>query len=276
MKQSTKIAIQGIEGSNHHKVVMDFLGKNTPIIACNKFEEVAEAVVNKEADFGLMAIENSIAGSILPNYQLILENKLKIVQEFYLPIAHHIVALPNQDIEEIKVVKSHQMALYQCSNFFSDYPHIQLMEDVDTALPAKRIAEKKLLQQAALVPEGTAQIFGLEVIQPNIQNHAFNETRFVLLQQQTKQQNKEANKATLYFSLPHQEGSLAEVLISMKQAQMNLTKIQSIPLAESAWAYAFIVDLRFESLEKLNRLIQNLQQKIARICNLGTYKSGRE
>ncbi len=276
MKENNIIAIQGIEGSNHHKVVSDFLGKKTPIITCNKFEEVAKAVVNQEADFGLMAIENSIAGSILPNYQLILENKLEIVQEFYLPIAHHLVALPNQDVQDIKVVKSHQMALYQCSRFFSNYPHIQLMEDVDTALPAKQIAENNLHQQAALVPEGTAQIFGLEVIQPNIQNHAFNETRFVLLQQQTTNQNKEANKATLYFTLPHQEGSLAEVLYSMKEAQMNLTKIQSIPLAESAWAYAFIVDLRFDSIEKLNQLTQNLQQKLECISNLGTYKSGRE
>lgn len=271
-----QIAIQGIEGSNHYKVVHDYLGKNTPILACHKFEEVAKALVNNQVKFGLMAIENSIAGSILPNYHIIIQNQLEIIQEFYMPIAHHLVALPNQSINEIKVVKSHQMALYQCSEFFNRYPHIQLVEDVDTALPAKQIAENKRFHEAALVPEGTAAIFGLEVIQPNLQNQAFNETRFVLLQKKTENQINEVNKATLYFTLPHQEGSLAEALMSMKKVQMNLTKIQSIPLPNSVWNYAFIVDLRFKNQKSLHQLILNLEGKTTHLSILGTYKSGRE
>lgn len=270
-----KIAIQGIEGSNHHKVIRDYFVASTQIQACDTFRQVVDSLVNGQVDAALMAIENSIAGSILPNYRLLIDADLQITQEFYLNICHHLVALPNQSITDITQVKSHQMALHQCGNFFSKYPHIRLIEDVDTALPAKCIALHQEKQTAALVPEGTAELFGLAVIQPNIQDVDNNETRFVLLQKPTTVKVEEANKATLHFELTHQEGSLAEVLVLMKSYNMNLTKIQSIPIAHKTWTYAFIVDVRFQLLNKFQQLIDELQSKTELIQVLGLYKSGR-
>ncbi|MCH8535225.1 MAG: prephenate dehydratase [Flavobacteriaceae bacterium] len=275
MKTGT-IAIQGIKGSNHYKVVRDYFGENTPILACNQFKEVAQAVNQNKVTYGLMAIENSIAGSILPNYQIIIDHNLCIVQEFYLTIAHHLVALPNQNLSDIQQVKSHQMALYQCSDFFSQHPGIQLIDDVDTALPAKIIAEEKIKNTGALVPEGTAELFGLSLIQSNLQNQEFNETRFVLLQKKHKEISVEDNKATLNFTLAHEEGSLAKVLLSMSLAKMNLTKIQSIPDPDTSWAYAFIVDVRLNKLTDFKQLLKKMNQETTNLRVLGTYKSGRK
>jgi prephenate dehydratase len=273
--QNQKIAIQGIEGSNHHKVIRDYFNFGTQIKACATFREVVDSLVNTEVDASLMAIENSIAGSILPNYRLLIDAQLQITQEFYLDIRHHLVALPNQTIAEITQVKSHQMALHQCGMFFSKHPHIRLVEDVDTALPAKQIALQQEKNTAALVPDGTAELYGLQVIQPNIQDVDTNETRFVLLEKPTDTIPIDANKATLHFELKHEEGSLAEVLSSMKKFGMNLTKIQSIPIAHQIWNYAFIVDVLFQDINNFKQLIQVLKTSTEVVQVLGLYKSGR-
>jgi prephenate dehydratase len=273
--QNQIIAIQGIEGSNHHKVIRDFFPKNNRIKACSTFREVVSSLVKNEVNFALMAIENSIAGSILPNYRLLIDANLQITEEFYLNISHNLVALPQQRINDITQVKSHQMALHQCGNFFNKYPHIKLIEDVDTALPAKIIAKKQQLKTAALVPTGTAELFGLEVIEPNIQDVDTNETRFVLLEKNTRKDPAEVNKATLHFELKHERGSLANMLSIMRDLEMNLTKIQSIPIAHKKWNYAFIVDVRFDDLENYKKLIQVLETSTEVVKTLGLYKSGR-
>lgn len=270
-----KIAIQGIEGSNHHKVIRDFFKPNTRIQACTSFRDVVDALVNNQVDASLMALENSIAGSILPNYRLLIDAELQITKEFYLNISHNLVALPNQSLHEITSVKSHQMALHQCSDFFSEHPHIRLIEDADTALPAKQIALQKEKNTAALVPKGTAELFGLEVIQPDVQDVDSNETRFVLLQKPTKRENADANKATLHFELKHEQGSLAKMLSNMADFGMNLTKIQSIPIANKKWNYAFIVDVRFQDINNFHKLIQVLKTTAEVVQILGLYKSGR-
>ena len=275
LMQNQIIAIQGIEGSNHHKVIRDFFPKNNRIKACSTFREVVSSLVKNEVNFALMAIENSIAGSILPNYRLLIDADLQITEEFYLNISHNLVALPQQRINDITQVKSHQMALHQCGNFFNKYPHIRLIEDVDTALPAKLIAQKQQLKTAALVPTGTAELFGLEVIEPNIQDVDTNETRFVLLEKNTRKDPAEVNKATLHFELKHERGSLANMLSIMRDLEMNLTKIQSIPVAHKKWNYAFIVDVRFDDLENYKKLIQVLETSTEVVTTLGLYKSGR-
>lgn len=269
------VAIQGIEGSNHHKVIRDYFEDETQIKACSTFREVVDALVNNQVDASLMAIENSIAGSILPNYRLLIDANLQISQEFYLNISHNLVAMPHQSLSDIKQVKSHQMALHQCGEFFSKHPHIRLIEDVDTALPAKIISNKKQKNVAALVPEGTAELFGLEVIQANIQDVDTNETRFVLLQKSLEAKNSDANKATLHFELKHEHGSLAKILLLMSEHEMNLTKIQSIPIAQKTWTYAFIVDVRFQDITNFHKLIQVLKTTVEVIQILGLYKSGR-
>lgn len=269
------IAIQGIEGSNHHKVIRDFFEAETQIKACSTFREVVDALVNNQVDASLMAIENSIAGSILPNYRLLIDANLQISQEFYLNISHNLVALHHQSLSDIKQVKSHQMALHQCGEFFSKHPHIRLIEDVDTALPAKIISIKKQKNVAALVPEGTAELFGLEVIQANVQDVDTNETRFVLLQKSLEAKNPDANKATLHFELKHEHGSLAKILLHMSEYGMNLTKIQSIPIAQKTWTYAFIVDVRFQDITNFQKLIQVLKTTVEVVQILGLYKSGR-
>ena len=271
----SKIAIQGIEGSNHYKVITDYFNAQTQIKACSTFREVVDALVHNQVDAALMAIENSIAGSILPNYRLLIDANLQITQEFYLNICHNLVALPNQSIEDITQVKSHQMALHQCGEFFNAHPHIRLIEDVDTALPAKVIAENKQKNVAALVPTGTAELFGLTVIQPNIQDVDSNETRFVLLEKSAKTGIENANKATLHFELKHERGSLAVLLAVMHQYQMNLTKIQSIPIAHKKWTYAFIVDVRFTDAENFKKMSQELTSTTEVFQVLGLYKSGR-
>lgn len=270
-----KIAIQGIEGSNHHKVIRDYFGADTPIEACATFRRVVDALVTNQVDAALMAIENSIAGSILPNYRLVIDAQLTITQEFYLPISHHLVALPGHTIQDIRQVKSHQMALYQCGEFFSKHPHIRLIEDVDTALPAKQIALHQEKNTAALVPDGTAELFGLTVIHPNIQDVDHNETRFVLLEKKPVSQLNSANKATLHLELKHEEGSLANALNTMHNCQMNLTKIQSIPIAHKAWTYAFIVDVVFHKQEHFDALIHQLASQTELLHVVGKYKSGR-
>lgn len=273
--QNLKIAIQGIEGSNHHKVIRDYFEAETQIKACATFREVVNALVNNQVEASLMAIENSIAGSILPNYRLLIDANLQITKEFYLNICHNLVALPNQSLNDIIQVKSHQMALHQCGNFFSKHPHIKLIEDVDTALPAKLIAKNQQKNLAALVPNGTAELFGLKVIQPNVQDTNTNETRFVLLKKPTQTENQEANKATLHFELKHERGSLAKLLTTMSELGMNLTKIQSIPIAHKQWNYAFIVDVRFEQIHDYKKLIRVLNASTEVIQTLGLYKSGR-
>ena len=270
-----RIAIQGIEGSNHHKVIRDFMPSTNQIKACATFREVVSSLIRKEVDFALMAIENSIAGSILPNYRLLIYADVQITDEFYLNISHNLVALPNQTTKDITQVKSHQMALHQCGNFFNKHPHIKLIEDVDTALPAKIIAENQQLKTAALVPDGTAELFGLQVIEPSIQDIDTNETRFVLLAHANGLDQTAANKATLHFELKHERGNLASILQKMNEMEMNLTKIQSIPIAHKKWNYAFIVDVRFDDLKNYQKLIQVLQASTEVVKTLGLYKSGR-
>ncbi|MCD8432890.1 prephenate dehydratase [Tenacibaculum finnmarkense genomovar ulcerans] len=271
------IAIQGAEGSNHHKIARDFYGTGIQLKECMSFDILVDNLLDKTADIGIMALENTIAGSIIPNYALIDQHNLHIIGEEYLNIHHHLMALPNQKIEDITEVCSHPMALLQCKEFFKRYPKIKLIEDVDTAQVAKRIAKNKLKGVAAIAPKIAAEIFNLQVIEDGIQTMKENATRFVIVQ--TKPVNngvQNINKASLKFELDHKRGSLATILNVLSDCKMNLTKIQSLPVIEAPWKYSFFVDVTFDNYQLYEKAIAILKIMAEDFKILGAYKNGRK
>ena len=271
------IAIQGAEGSNHHKVARDFYGQSIKLKECMSFDVLVNSLLDKTATVGIMALENTIAGSIIPNYALIDNNNLHIVGEEYLNIHHHLMAFPGQNIEDIKEVCSHPMALLQCKEFFKNHPHIKLVEDVDTAEVAKRISKNKLKGVAAIAPKLAAEIFGLEVLEDEIQTMKDNATRFVIVQ--TYEPNNgidQINKASLKFQLNHKRGSLAAILNVLSDCKINLTKIQSLPVIESPWKYSFFVDVTFNDYENYEKAVAIIDIMAEEFKVLGAYKNGRK
>ena len=271
------IAIQGAEGSNHHKVARDFYEDNIQLKECMSFDALVAHLLDNSATDGVMAIENTIAGSIIPNYALIDSNNLHIVGEEYLNIHHHLMALPGQTIKSIKEVWSHPMALLQCKEFFKKYPHIKLVEDVDTAEVAKRISKENIKGVAAIAPKIAAEIFGLEVLEDDIQTIKDNSTRFVIVQTQKPTIAPDIiNKASLKFQLNHKRGSLAALLNVLSDCKMNLTKIQSLPVIETPWKYSFFVDVTFDQITDYQKLVKIIEIMAEEFKILGTYKNGRK
>ena len=221
-----------------------------------------------------MAIENSIAGSIIPNYAYLDEHNLTICGEYYMPIHHCLMALEGQQIADIKEVYSHPMALLQCKEFFKKHNHIKLIEDVDTADVAKRIKDKNLKGIAAIAGKTAAEIYGLSILQEDIQTIKTNSTRFFIL---TSNNNsavaEEKNKASLKFTLDHKRGSLAAILNVLSDCKMNLTKIQSLPVIETPWKYAFFVDVTFEEYSNYEKAVAILKIMATELKILGTYKN---
>lgn len=248
-----RIAIQGIKGSFHHQVALEYFG-NTEVEECLSFDAVISAIHSQKAETAVMAIENSIAGSIIPNYALIDANRLHIIGEHYLTIHHHLMALPGQSMQDIREVYSHPMALLQCKKFFEDYPHIKLVEDADTAEVAKRIQEKNLHGVGAIASSVASEMYGLEILAAEIQTIKDNQTRFVIVQPTNSVIPVEKiNKASMKFELDHKRGSLATVLNVMSDCKLSLTKIQSLPKIETPWKYAFFVDVTFDKYENFKK-----------------------
>ena len=271
------IAIQGAEGSNHHKVARDFYGTSIQLKECMSFDELVDRLLDHSADLGVMALENTIAGSIIPNYALIDKYNLNIIGEEYLNIHHHLMGLKGQKIQDITEVWSHPMALLQCKEFFKKHPHIKLVEDVDTAEVAKRISKENLSGIGAIAPKIAAEIFNLEVIEDEIQTIKDNSTRFVIVQTSAPNNGiDQINKASLKFQLNHKRGSLAAILNVLSDCKMNLTKIQSIPVIESPWKYSFFVDVTFDAYESYKKAVSIIEIMAEQFKILGTYKNGRK
>ncbi|WP_435579348.1 prephenate dehydratase [Gilvibacter sp.] len=267
-----KIAIQGVRGSNHHLAATQWAGPEASVVECETFDSLIAKLVAEEVDFGIMAVENSTAGSILPNYALIDTNDLHVCGEHYLNISHNLLALEGQDISEIKEVHSHYMALLQCKAFFSQHPHIKLVEASDTALAAKEIADGQLKGIAALAPELAASLYSLNVLAPDVQSISKNATRFVMVSKTKVQEPGVAiNKASLKFELDHKRGSLATALNVMSDCNLSLTKIQSLPIIETPWRYSFFVDVVFESLADFEKATAMLGIMAKHFKVLGTY-----
>jgi prephenate dehydratase len=259
MEKKQKIAIQGNQGSFHHLVANQYFTSEFSLIVCHTFEDTVISLLNNVADLAVMALENSIAGSIIPNYALIDQNELQIVGEYSLSINHQLMALPGQKIEDIKEVHSHPMALLQCKDFFHQHPNIRLVEAEDTADEARRIDANQLQGIGAIASQEAAHIYGMEVLASSIQTIKNNVTRFAIIQSLGKLIPQEfINKAALKFILDHQRGSLAAVLNVMSDCQLNLTKIQSLPVIQTPGKYAFFVDVTFDNFtnyEKARKLI---------------------
>ncbi len=273
---SLKIAIQGIKGSNHHQVAKDYYGDNIELVECLSFHGLVDQLLEGSADKGIMAIENSIAGSIIPNYALVYDKGLHIIGEFYLNIHHHLMVLKGQNLNDIQEVRSHPMALLQCREYLKTKPHIKMMEDVDTAETARQIQQHNLKGIAAIAPKVAAELYGLDIVASDIQTIKNNSTRFIIVKTINKELPKEEiNKATVRFITDHKRGSLAAMLNVMSDCNLNLTKIQSLPIIESPWKYAFFVDVTFDgyaNFEKAKALL-NIMSEDFKV--LGEYKNGR-
>ena len=272
-----KIAIQGIKGSFHHAVAMDYFSPEVTLEECLSFDAVVEALLSGKVKQAVMALENSIAGSIIPNYALIDHNNLTIVGEYNLNIHHNLMALEGQAIEELTEVHSHPMALLQCKAFFKQYPHIKLIEASDTADVARKISEEKLLGIAAIAPKEAAHIYGLNLLATSIQTIKNNVTRFVVVQQKYGAlPQDQVNKASLKFVLDHQRGSLAAVLNVMSDCLLNLTKIQSLPVIETPGKYAFFVDMTFDTYEQYDKARKILAIMALEFKILGEYADAKK
>tara|TARA_R110002012_G_scaffold85975_2_gene214098 strand:+ start:2166 stop:2996 length:831 start_codon:yes stop_codon:yes gene_type:complete len=271
-----KIAIQGIKGSNHHQVAKDYFGDDVTFVECSSFDILVDHLIKKTADKGVMAIENSIAGSIIPNYALVFHKNLHIIGEKYLNIHHNLMALKGQTIDDIKEVRSHPMALLQCNEFFKNYSHIKLVEDIDTAETAKRIQENQLNGIAAIAPKVAAELYDLEIIHSEIQTIKDNATRFIIVKTQNKAlPEEEINKASVRFITDHKRGSLAAILNVMSDCNLNLTKIQSLPVIQTPWKYSFFVDVTFEKYKHFSKAKALLEIMAEEFKVLGEYKNAR-
>lgn len=271
-----KIAIQGVKGSFHHRVAQEFFNERVDVMECSSFPILLDSLLSKESSDAVMAIENSIAGAILPNYALLDQNDVNIEGEFYLSIQHNLMALPGQAIEDISEVWSHPMAHLQCREFFRAYPHIKLIEDIDTADVARRIEKNQLKGIAAIASQAAAELYHLNIIATSIQTIKDNATRFFILNRNGKVINKESNKASLRFTTEHKRGSLAAILNVLSDCKLNLTKIQSMPIIDSPWKYAFFVDVTFDRYEDYLKAKNVMKIMATDFKVLGEYKNMQE
>ena len=271
-----RVSIQGYEGSFHQVAARQYFGKEVEVIPCATFREVVKIAGNKrESDGGVMAIENSIAGSILPNYNLLQKSNLRIVGEIYLHIKQQLLVNPGVKLEDIREVHSHPMALQQCLEFLDKY-NWKLVESEDTALSAKHIHQHRSKHIAAIASKLAAELFNLEIIAPNIHTIKNNYTRFLILQREdVVVPNPEANKASVNFHTDHSRGSLARVLTRIADGGVNLSKLQSFPIPGTDWQYSFHADMEFESPEQFEDVIKGIRPLTSELKIYGTYKKGQ-
>ncbi len=270
-----KVAIQGGNASFHDIATRFFFKTENFTIDCNDtFREVCEKLDKGEVDYALMAIENSIAGYILPNFSLIQDYGLNIVGEYKLRIKQNLMVLPGQDITQITEIKSHYMALLQCKEYLNEYPHISIKEYHDTADAAKDIKENQLKGVAAIAGELAAERYGLEILAPSIETIKLNYTRFFVLSKKQKHYHPRAelNKSTLSFELPHQVGALAKALEIIVGNNVNLSSIHSIPIIGKPDQYTFYIDCVYDDYIKVLKCYENLSKLVVNPTILGEYK----
>jgi prephenate dehydratase len=274
--QPLQIAIQGYEGCFHQAAARSYFGKETTIIPCGSFREVVRQVSREEAcNGGIMAIENSIAGSILANYHLLQKSDLRITGEIYLNIRQHLLVNEGVQLADIKEVHSHPMALQQCMGFFNKYPHWKLVETEDTALSAKQVATRRMKHTAAVAGKLSADLFNLQILAPNIHTEKKNLTRFLIVnRKQHAPIEAPPNKASICFHTDHTRGSLARVLVNIAEAGVNLSKLQSFPISGSEWKYLFHADLEFDKIEEYEEVIKRITTLTNSLQVLGLYNQG--
>ncbi len=273
-----KIAIQGFHGCFHEQAAVQFYsvreGENLQIVECPTFESLYEAVADGRADAAVMAVENTISGGLLQNLELLRQNPIKIKGEVYLQIHQNLMALPGQRLQDIKEVRTHYMAINQTRKFFeNECPWIQMTESEDTAKSAAEVAEKKLYGVGAVASSFAAECFGLEILKENIETYRQNFTRFLILDDGITIPKNEINKASVCFTLTHKPGSLAHILTVLSFYDMNLTRIQSLPIPGERWQYFFYADIIFDDYNRYQQAISAVRPLMDGFNILGEYKS---
>jgi prephenate dehydratase len=276
-----KVAIQGIAGSYHAIAAQNYFEKEEiEIIGCDTFKDVVAAIRKDPSVVGMMAIENTIAGSLLQNHELIRQSGFTIVGEYKLRISHSLAALPGTSIHEITEVDSHPIALMQCTDFLDTMPNMTIVEKEDTAMSAQWIAEKQLKGHAAICSKQAAGIFGLEVLAEGIETNKRNFTRFLVISDPWTAdeilRGMVKNKASLVFALPHSVGSLAQILSVLSFYDMNLTKIQSLPIVGREWQYLFYINLTFSDYMRYKQALDAVIPLTKDFKILGEYAEGKQ
>lgn len=268
--QKKRVAIQGIRASFHEEAAFKFFGTDIETVECESFKKTCEVLKNKQADYVVMAIENSIAGSLLPNYTLLREYNFSIVGEVYLAIQLHLLALPGVKFEDVKFVQSHPIAIRQCSDFFEEFHHLNVVESSDTAACAKKIREENLTDTVAIANLLAAKLYDLEVMERRIESNKKNFTRFLILANKALE-NIEVNKASLSFQVGNSVGSLADVLNIFANHKINLSKIQSMPVLGKRNEYNFYVDIEWKNQADYDSAIRQVLKHTINFNIMGEY-----
>jgi prephenate dehydratase len=268
-----KIAIQGYPGSFHSIAASRYWdGQNLDLVPADTFDILGEMVASGDVDFGLMAIENSIAGTILQNYRIMRESNLSILGEQYLRIKHNLITLPGTSINQIKTVISHPMAIYQCTDFLYQYPQWKVISMEDTALAAQKIKEQGKKSKACIASVEAAELNGLEILAKSIESNKMNYTRFFVVGNTTQSSYTDADKASIYIRIPDKKGQLLQVLKAIDMCDINMSKLQSFPVLGSFREYYFHLDLEFDEIEKYIKLKKSLYDLTGEVQELGLYK----
>ena len=273
-----KIAIQGIKGSFHDIAAHQYFNNDdVELICCNTFEEIFQQMRDDYSRLGLMAIENTIAGSLLHNYELLRESGMTIIGEYKLHIEHSIMCLPEDDWSTITEVNSHPVALMQCRDFLSSHPEFKVVEAEDTAGAAEMISRKHLRGHAAICHAGAAPLYGLKVLEQGIEDNKHNFTRFLLMcdpwSADKMRDLHHTNKRSIVFTLTHEEGSLSQVLSIFSFYKINLTKIQSLPIIGREWEYMFYVDVSYDDYVRYRQSIEAVRPLLRELKILGEYNA---
>jgi prephenate dehydratase len=272
-----RIVIQGGYGAFHEIAALQYFeNEEVEIMPRDTFKDLMTALRKDKADYGIMAIENSLAGSILPNYSLLKDSPMKIIGEVYMRIRQNLVALPGQGIEDIREVFSHPMAILQCQEFFDQYDDIKLIESMDTALSAKEIRDHGLTGIGAIASELAAEKYDLEIIASSIETNKKNYTRFLILGNgRDSIPVTEVNKSSIHFALSHKIGSLSKILSILSYYDINLSKIQSMPIMGKDWEYQFYIDVEFNDYELYTQSIEAIRPFTSDLGILGEYIRGK-
>lgn len=273
-KKKLKIAIQGIATSFHEVAALTYFNEPIETVECLSFHQLCESLKNGTSDYAVMAIENSIAGSILPNYFLLQDYHFNIIGELYLPIHMNLLVLPGTKITDIKTIESHPMAIRQCSEFLHSLNGVEIRESDDTALSAKRVKELKLKNTAAIANEFAAKKYGLTILEKRIETHKKNFTRFLVLAKRSNGKI-ESNKASLCFEVANEVGSLADALMTFKNNSINLTKIQSIPIIGRPSEYSIHIDVEWKRRKNYDTAMQEIIRQVKNLNVLGEYKKAK-
>ena len=268
------VAIQGITASFHEVAARSYFDEPINTIECLTFHQLCENLKNGKADYAVMAIENSIAGSILPNYFLLQEYHFNIIGELYLPIHMHLLALPGVKLEDIRSIESHPMAIRQCTEFLYALKDVEIRESDDTALSAKRVSELKLKDTAAIANEHAAKKFGLQILEKRIETNKKNFTRFLILTKRSTGKT-ESNKASMSFEVANEVGSLADALMTFKTNSINLSKIQSIPIIGKPSEYSIHIDVEWKKRKNYDDAMRAVMRQVKNLNILGEYKKSK-